>query len=195
MREYMRKRRASVGRERTVVLPPELADRLKVRAEEAGFELSEYAVRVLTRFVSSANVSNINEVNTEAETLEALRRELDELKCRIAALEAVGAPTPELDQDLTEEWLVRWYSEDLPRREGLRSLPIPWTWKRYAKWCEARGVQPNTDRFHQLLKSMAMRSRIALTAHDNPRNLPAEEAAILRKDPEGRTIYYWTVLT
>jgi hypothetical protein len=107
----------------------------------------------------------------------------------------LAAPIRALDQDLSEEWLVRWYGEDLPRREGLRSMPIPWTWKRYVRWCEERGMQPNTDRFHQLLKSMAMHSRIALTAHNNPHDLPAEEAAILLKDPEGRTIYYWTVLT
>jgi AcrR family transcriptional regulator len=107
----------------------------------------------------------------------------------------LAAPTRALDQELSEEWLVRWYGEDLPRREGLRSMPIPWTWKHYVRWCEERGMQPNTDRFHQLLKSMAMHSRIALTAHDSPRNLPTEEAAILLKDPKGRTIYYWTVLT
>lgn len=106
----------------------------------------------------------------------------------------LAAPTRALDQDLSEEWLVRWYGEDLPRREGLRSMPIPWTWKHYEKWCEARGVQPNADRFHQLLKGMAMRSQIALTAHNSPRNLSPEEAAILLKDPEGRTIYYWTIL-
>ncbi|MCI0417802.1 MAG: hypothetical protein L0312_01050, partial [Acidobacteria bacterium] len=107
----------------------------------------------------------------------------------------LAATTPELDQDLSEELLVRWYGEDLPRREGLRSMPIPWTWKHYVKWCEERGLQPNIERFHQLLKSMAMRSRIALTAHNSPSNLPPEEAAILLKDLEGRTIYYWTILT
>lgn len=88
MREYMRKRRTSLGRERTVVLPPELADQLKTKAEETGFDLREYAVRVLTRFVSSANVSSVNEANQKAETLETLRWELDDLKRRIAVLEA-----------------------------------------------------------------------------------------------------------
>ena len=43
---------------------PELADRLKAKAGEAGFELREYAVRALTRFVSNASVSS---VNTKAE--------------------------------------------------------------------------------------------------------------------------------
>jgi hypothetical protein len=57
-------------------------------AEEASFALGEYAVRVLTRFVNGANVSNINEVNTGAEILEVLRLELEDLKCRVTALEA-----------------------------------------------------------------------------------------------------------
>jgi hypothetical protein len=43
---------------------------------------------VLTRFVNGANVSNINEVNTGAEILEVLRLELEDLKCRVTALEA-----------------------------------------------------------------------------------------------------------
>ncbi|QBQ55837.1 hypothetical protein [Nitrosococcus wardiae] len=111
--------------------------------------------------------------------------------------EGISSPPPAnlLDQDLTEELLVRWYGQDLPQREGLRSMPIPWTWQRYRQWCQERGVLPNPDRFHQLLEGMAARSHIALIPHDSPRDLSAEETSVLRRNFEGRLNYYWTLLS
>lgn len=106
-----------------------------------------------------------------------------------------SAPTQELDRDLREEMLVRWYGEDLPRREGLRSLPILWTWQHYMEWCESRGVRPNGDLLHQLLEGMAAKGHISITAHDSPRDVSEEEAAVLRKDAKGRLNYYWTILS
>lgn len=99
-----------------------------------------------------------------------------------------------IDQELSKEQLVTWYGEDLEKRGGLRSMPIPWTWKRYLDWCTENGFKPNRDRFHELLKDMANRSSISLTSHDSPYNLPKEEVDILQTNQKGHPIYYWTIL-
>jgi hypothetical protein len=95
---------------------------------------------------------------------------------------------------LDEERLLGWYAEDLPRRGGLRSVPIPWTFRRYREWCEARGVRADADLFHRVLEGMAERGRIALTDHDLPASVAVDEASLLRTTREGRLVYYWMAL-
>jgi hypothetical protein len=94
----------------------------------------------------------------------------------------------------TESLLLRLYGEDLPRREGLRSMPIPWTWRRYAAHCDEAGGVPDAEGFHRLLLELAQAGRIAVGVHDKPSNVPPDELAVLRRDAEGRLPYYWTPL-
>jgi hypothetical protein len=107
---------------------------------------------------------------------------------------AAAAPEPLAAALLTEEQLLRWYVEELPRLGGLRSVPIPTTWHRYSEWCRSRGAATDADRFFSLLGRMAEQGKIAFTAHDTPSTLPDEVRGLLRRDSEGRLPYYWTVL-
>ncbi len=110
-------------------------------------------------------------------------------------LDGEAQPQPQkLDQDLSEELLVRWYGEDLTKRGGLRSMPIYLTWEHYERWCSGKGLKPNVDLFHHLLQEMEARNAIAFTPHNAPRDVPPDEVAILRRDNQSRLLYYWTVL-
>jgi hypothetical protein len=99
------------------------------------------------------------------------------------------------DRELTETHLVQWYGEDLGKLGGLRSMPIPRTWARYVRWCDERAVAPDADLFHALLDRMHREGKVGLTPHDKPHSVPVEEFAVLRKDEQGRLLYYWTVLS
>lgn len=108
---------------------------------------------------------------------------------------APSAPeAPGLDDSLNESQLIEWYTADLPALGGLRSVPIPWTWKRYEAWCAAQARHPNLERFHRHLLAMASRSVVGLTPHDHEGRLPESEKRVLPMTQSGYHAYYWTVL-
>jgi hypothetical protein len=101
-----------------------------------------------------------------------------------------AASTPE--DALTPEMLMAFYAADLARREGLRSMPIPWTWRRYAEDAQRRGTAPDKGHFQRLLRELADAGRIALSRHDTPGRVAEDELAILERTPDGGIVYYWT---
>lgn len=97
------------------------------------------------------------------------------------------------DCELSDDILIGFYHDDVGRRGGLRTVPILWTWERYRTWARARGASPDRDRFLQLFHQMTTRGKVALTPHDNPRELTDEEVATLGGERGGRVDYYWAV--
>lgn len=104
----------------------------------------------------------------------------------------VGGDAKPPAEGLTPETLMAFYAADLPRREGLRSMPIPWTWRRYVEASERRGHTPDMARFHKFLQDLAASGRIALSRHDTPSRLSEEELAVVERAPDGGIFYYWT---
>jgi hypothetical protein len=125
-----------------------------------------------------------------------LRRPPLRLEELISFLDGEGpAPSvmrPPEAREPTEDLLLRFYAEDLPRREGLRSMPIPWTWRRYESHCAARGGAPDREAFQALLRNLHSEGRVALAVHDAPISIPEGEKAALMTRQDGRVLYYWT---
>jgi hypothetical protein len=88
--------------------------------------------------------------------------------------------------------LRRLYAEDLERRGGLRSMPIPWTWRRYASLCSSEGQEPDLEAFHALLARLHRESRVSLAVHDVPASIPDAERSVLPARGDGWPYYYWT---
>ena len=104
----------------------------------------------------------------------------------------VGGDVKTATESLTPEALMAFYAADLSRREGLRSMPIPWTWRRYVEASERHGDTPDRARFHRLLQELAASGRIALGRHDAPSRLSEEELAVVERTADGGVLYYWT---
>lgn len=95
------------------------------------------------------------------------------------------------ERALTLELLKELYRLDLPSRGGLTSMPIPMTWRRYAKAVEAEGGAPDRAGFERVLLDSAAAGRIEVTPHEWPATLPAEDVAASIRRPDGRVLYYW----
>ncbi len=99
-----------------------------------------------------------------------------------------------MDRDLTEDLLVRWYTDDLPRLRGLRAVPVPWTWARYDAWCVSRNRRPHSELFQRHLLDMAARAVVGLTPHEHEGALTGDVLRVLPRTPAGYLAYYWTIL-
>lgn len=109
-------------------------------------------------------------------------------------------PTPEPESrpkfaEPTEQLLGEWFRQDLPSLGGLRTMPFTKTWRRYVEWSQSQNLEPHLEAFHDLLSDMASRSLLALTPHDEPGRLPAEEQLLLLLTPDGSRLYYYTILS
>jgi len=131
-------------------------------------------------------LNRVNTVRRPALSLEELLGVLDGSPA--GAAEPVRGAPPELNEAL----LRQLYEEDLPRRQGLRSMPIAWTWERYASLCNARSAIPSLSEFHALLRKLHSQSRVALAVHDVKASIPESERAVLPTRKDGWPYYYWT---
>lgn len=145
--------------------------------------------------LGAAQMKSLRSVVQRVNTLRRPALGLDELLAFFDGPEPGAAPrAPGTTLAPTEELLRRFYAADLPRRAGLRSMPIPWTWHRYLEHCRERAASPDAERFHSLLLELAHAGRVALTAHDKPASLPPEELEHVRRRPDGSVVYYWMPL-
>ncbi|MCL4820351.1 MAG: hypothetical protein KJ067_14490 [Vicinamibacteria bacterium] len=135
-------------------------------------------------------VGRVNELRRPALAFDDLLALLDGVDAAAAAA-TPAAPRPQAEPP-TEAMLLRWYAEDLPRRDGLRSMPIPWTWRRYQAHCSNSGRTPDAAALAALLRSLHAAGRISLTVHDAPVSIPDTERALLPAREDGRPFYYWT---
>lgn len=181
----------------------DLLDERVGRLLEAG-ELFEAPSRGKTRKLSTSR-TRPSEALTAAQLkslrgvlarVNELRRPALRFEALLEFLDASGEPSTDRlrgsDAEPTEELLLRFYAEDLPRREGLRSMPIPWTWRRYEAHCERRGAAPDLGAFQAMLRALEASRRVALTVHDAPASIPEAERRILETRGRGRVMYYWT---
>ncbi len=155
-----------------------------------------------TRFLTARQLTQLTSI---IETMNTLRAVPLSLASALALLdgspsrpETPAAPSspaaPVLDESLSEAQLIEWHAADLPALGGLRSVPIPWTWKRYETWCTAQARRPDLERFHRHLLAMAARAAVGLTPHDHEGRLPEAETRVLPMTQAGYRAYYWTVL-
>jgi len=149
------------------------------------------------RPTQSLTATQRKSLQTILNRVNAVRRSPLQLDALLALLDgepasaARSGPAPR-SPELSESLLLRLYGEDLQRRGGLRSMPIPWTWERYAQLSEAQGGTPDLARFHSLLKTLHSQGRIALAVHDVPASIPAAERRVLPERGDGWPLYYWT---
>ncbi|MGH8488305.1 MAG: hypothetical protein ACREXS_05415 [Gammaproteobacteria bacterium] len=138
----------------------------------------------------------IRSLRTMLERINALRRPPLRFEELVAFLDGrlSGSDRPVHSGRITEELLLRFYAEDLPRREGLKSMPIPWTWRRYVDYCKPAAAVPDREGFHRLLNELSSTGRVALAVHDAPSRLSQEDFEAAERTPEGRVVYYWTPL-
>jgi hypothetical protein len=101
---------------------------------------------------------------------------------------ATAAVLPTLTQ------LEELYRMDLPARDGLSSMPIPFTWRRYAQLSAGNGAGPNRAAFEQLLLDCAAAGHVELIAHEWPATLTPDDLAAAIRQPSGRVLYYWRPL-
>lgn len=135
-------------------------------------------------------------LRTILERVNALRRPPLRFEELVAFLDGrpLGSDRPAHPSRITEELLLRFYAEDLPRRQGLKSMPIPWTWQRYVDYCKQAAGVPDRPAFHRLLADLSAAGRVALAVHDAPSRLSQEDLGVVERSPEGRVVYYWTPL-
>ncbi|MEW5983004.1 MAG: hypothetical protein AB1806_11635, partial [Acidobacteriota bacterium] len=146
-----------------------------------------------TRFLTARQVSQLTSITGTMNTLRSTPLALASVLALFDGAPATVAPAV-LDQSLSEAQLVQWYAEDLPSLGGLRSVPIPWTWRHYEAWSAARSCRPSLDLFHRHLLAMASRAAVGLTPHDHEGRLPDDEKHVLPLTPAGYRAYYWTIL-
>jgi hypothetical protein len=116
---------------------------------------------------------------------------LDELRAflngsdrsEVSAVEQSGKPT--------EELLREWYHEDLPRRGGLTSIPIPWTWARYESWCLSHSLKPDLSQLQDFMQGLYRDGKIEFVAHSMTQELSERELELSLRSQYGEILYYW----
>jgi hypothetical protein len=91
----------------------------------------------------------------------------------------------------TEDLLREWYQEDLPKRGGLASMPIPWTWIHYDSWCRSHEMTPSIKQFQDLLRRLHQAGKIDFISHSMTQNLPERESELSLRGHHGEVLYYW----
>jgi hypothetical protein len=129
-------------------------------------------------------LDKINPARSQALVLDELLRFLDG-----AAPVRVGTAAPPTLVQLEEL-----YRQDLPARGGLSSMPIPFTWRRYAAQSTHQGAMADRAAFEQLLLDSAAAGRVELIAHEWPATLGSDDLEAAIRQPGGRVLYYWRPL-
>ncbi len=91
----------------------------------------------------------------------------------------------------SEDLLREWYHEDLPRRGGLSSIPIPWTWSHYESWCLSSKVKPNFVQFQDMMWSLCRAGKIEFIPHSMTQELSERELELSLRSKHGEVLYYW----
>jgi hypothetical protein len=87
--------------------------------------------------------------------------------------------------------LREWYQKDLPKRGGLSSIPIPWTWSHYESWCSSNNVDPDLGQFQDLLRALGREGKVEFIPHSLTQSVPERESEIALRGPHGEVLYYW----
>lgn len=116
---------------------------------------------------------------------------LGELRAFLDGSQHVEVATIERSDQPSEDLLCEWYRKDVPRRGGLSSIPIPWTWGRYESWCLSGEVKPDLARFHDFMWSLHRAGKVEFIPHSMTQELSAREAELSLRGQHGEVLYYW----
>jgi len=129
-------------------------------------------------------LERINQHRKNALTIEELRTFLNGPNLtEVLRVEESGQPS--------EDLLLEWYHEDLPRRGGLSSIPIPWTWSRYESWCLSSKIKPNLVQFQDMMWSLCRAGKIEFIPHSMTQELSERELELSLRSKHGEVLYYW----
>lgn len=116
-----------------------------------------------------------------------LRRAIEAI-CAAQLEPVVGTDT------LTCELLRLWYSEDLPKNNGLTSIPIEWTWARYVGWCVARGQNPEVRTLHEALRRMVRAERAEFVQHSRTEPIADDRMRFVTWGAHGEAFLWWRLV-
>ena len=148
--------------------PPDACDHLLPRQATALREILE----------------RVNLHRKNAITLKELRTFLNGPKlAEVLPGEASGQPS--------EDLLREWYHKDLPRRGGLASVPIPWTWSHYESWCISQRTKPDLGLFQGFMRDLYRAGKIEFISHSMTQTLSERESELSLRGQHGEVLYYW----
>jgi hypothetical protein len=129
-------------------------------------------------------LERINRHRKNALTIEDLRTFLNESSSE-------GIPSVQVSREPSRDLLLEWYQKDLPRRGGLASIPVPWTWSHYESWCISHNTKPDPAKFHDFLWHLHRAGEIEFIAHSMTQGLSDRESELSLKGPHGEVFFYW----
>jgi hypothetical protein len=116
---------------------------------------------------------------------------LDELRSFLDGSDVMGVSKAEESGRPSEDLLREWYQKDLPRRGGLTSIPIPWTWGHYELWCLSRKLRPDLVLFQDFMWGLHRAGKVDLIPHSMTQELSARESELSLRSQHGEVLYYW----
>lgn len=100
-------------------------------------------------------------------------------------------PHPQASTRPSEDLLREWYHMDLPKRSGLSSIPIPWTWNHYESWCRSNKGAADLAQFQAFLWDLNRAGKVEFIPHSLTQSVPERESEIALRGPHGEVLYYW----
>lgn len=129
-------------------------------------------------------LDRINRHRKNALTIEELKTFLNGPNlAEVLPVEASGQPS--------EDLLREWYHKDLPRRGGLASVPIPWTWSHYESWCISHKAKPDLGLFQGFMRDLYRAGKIEFISHSMTQTLSERESEVSLRGQHGEVLYYW----
>lgn len=116
---------------------------------------------------------------------------LEEIKAFLDGSQLTEVATLETSGQPSEDLLREWYRKDVPRRGGLSSIPIPWTWAHYESWCLSGKVRPDVARFQDFLWGLHRAGKVELIPHSMTQEISTREAELSLRGQHGEVLYYW----
>ncbi len=136
-------------------------------------------------------VTALKEILERVNRFRKRRLPLEELQAFLNGSDAVKVSTPEESGLPSEDLLRGWYQKDLPKRGGITSIPIWWTWGHYESWCLSNNMRPDLVQFHDLMRSLHRTGKIDLIPHSRTQEIPAREVELSLRGQYGEVLYYW----
>ncbi|MBI5251963.1 MAG: hypothetical protein HY912_20920, partial [Desulfomonile tiedjei] len=91
-----------------------------------------------TEHLSSGHLAALKEIITKINPHRKNKLSVSDLIDFFDGYESLIKPEQSSPKEIPENVMHDWYKDDLGKLMGSRSVPIPWTWSRYEKWCQAR---------------------------------------------------------
>ena len=136
-------------------------------------------------------VTALKEILERVNRFRKSRLPLEELQAFLNGSDQMKVPTADESGRPSEDLLRTWYQMDLPRRGGISSIPIWWTWGHYESWCLSNNLRPDLIQFHDLMRNLHRTGKIDLIPHSMTQEIPAREVELSLRSEHGEVLYYW----